>query len=144
MSDSIQVYFAASIRGGRQDVQLYHDMIAYIKQYGTISTEHIGNAAHSINEQEFSKDQLIYLQDTNWLMHSNVVIAECTTPSLGVGYELAFAERHQIPVHVFYRPQQTQLSAMIKGDAYFHIHPYSDFSSFCAQIDEIFQSLGSR
>ena len=27
-----KVYFAGSIRGGQDDIQLYHDMIAYIKK----------------------------------------------------------------------------------------------------------------
>ncbi len=36
--------------------------------------------------------QLAYL-DTTWLKESDLVIAKYTNPSLGVGYELAYAER---------------------------------------------------
>ena len=28
-----KVYFAGSIRGGQDDIQLYHDMIEYINKY---------------------------------------------------------------------------------------------------------------
>ena len=71
-----------------------------------------------------------------WLRESDVVIAECTCPSLGVGYELAYAEHLEIPVHVFYNPSKCSLSAMITGDSYFHIHPYSS-------KEEIFTTLNS-
>ena len=53
-----------------------------------------------------------------------VVIAECTCPSLGVGYELAYAEKIGKPCHIFYDRSKTQLSAMLTGNPYFSIHPY--------------------
>ena len=79
-------------------------------------------------------DQAIYLQDTGWLKESDIVIAECTTASLGVGYELAFAEKLGKPVHIFYNRERTRLSAMLTGNSYFHIHPYT-------QEEEIFPLL---
>ena len=35
-------YFAASIRGGRDDVELYRELIHYLQTFGTVLTEHIG------------------------------------------------------------------------------------------------------
>ena len=53
-----------------------------------------------------------------------MVIAECTCPSFGVGYELGYAEAHGIPVFVFYNKSKANLSAMLNGNAYFTIIPY--------------------
>ena len=36
----------------------------------------------------------------DWLKECDVVIAECTRPSLGVGYELSSAENLKKPVNV--------------------------------------------
>jgi hypothetical protein len=47
-----KVYFAASIRGGRQDAALYHDLIEMIKETDTVLTEHIGDLSLSSLEQE--------------------------------------------------------------------------------------------
>ncbi len=46
----------------------------------------------SLKAQGKTNDYKIYKQDTDWLKNSDLVIVECTCPSLGVGYELAFAE----------------------------------------------------
>ena len=62
-----KVYFAGSIRGGQDDIQLSHDMIKYIKKTDIVLTEHIGDMTRSISEQSRSEDALIYDQDTSWL-----------------------------------------------------------------------------
>lgn len=107
-----KVYFAGSIRGGREDAGLYRRLIQYIQKDNIVLTEHIGDL--SLSKTESLGDSAIYEQDTAWLRESDLVIAECSTPSLGVGYELAYAEAHLIPVHIFYNHSRTQLSAMLK------------------------------
>ena len=119
-----KVYFAGSIRGGRQDAELYKRLIVYIQREHVVLTEHVGDLSKSKLENVPNRDVAIYEQDTAWLRESDVVIAECTTTSLGVGYELGYAEAHGIPVHIFYDKSRTVLSAMLTGDKYFHIHPY--------------------
>lgn len=119
-----KVYFAGSIRGGRVDAALYHRIIEYIQLTDTVLTEHVGSSTLNLIEQGRSRDALIYERDTAWLRECDVVIAECTCPSLGVGYELAYAEHLGKPIHIFYNKSKTQLSAMLTGDPYFQIHPY--------------------
>ena len=118
------IYFAGSIRGGRKDATLYHELIEEMKKTDVVLTEHIGDLSRSVFEQSQDKDQEIYIQDVTWLKESDLVIAECTNPSLGVGYELAYAERYNIPTYIFYRPNDTQLSAMLKGNPYLQIYSY--------------------
>ena len=119
-----KVYFAGSIRGGRVDATLYHSIIEYMQLTDTVLTEHVGSSTLNLIEQGRSRDALIYDRDTAWLRECDVVIAECTCPSLGVGYELAYAEHLGKPIHIFYNKSKTQLSAMLTGDPYFQIHPY--------------------
>ena len=119
-----RVYFAGSIRGGRQDAELYKRIIQYLQREHIVLTEHVGDLSLSKNESVKDRDVAIYEQDTAWLRESDLVIAECTTPSLGVGYELAYAEAHGIPVHIFYNTTRADLSAMLTGNKYFQLHPY--------------------
>ena len=130
-----KVYFAASIRGGREDAALYRRMIAQIGETDTVLTEHVG--APELSELESEGDEAIYEQDVAWLRECDLVIAECTTPSLGVGYELAFAEKLGKPCHVFYDRRRTQLSAMLTGDRYFRIHPYSDEEELFSGLEKL-------
>jgi nucleoside 2-deoxyribosyltransferase len=95
----MKVYFAGSIRGGRIDANLYERLIKYIQKTDIVLTEHVGNLNLSEEGQTVTD---IYNQDTNWLRESDVLIAKCTCPSLGVGYELAYAERFQKPCHILF------------------------------------------
>lgn len=132
-----KIYFAGSIRGGRADAQLYHDAIACIKETDTVLTEHVGDLSRSALEQGRSRDQLIYDQDTAWLRECDLLIAECTVPSLGVGYELAYAEKYGKPCHLFYRRSAAELSAMLTGDPYYAIHPYETREELLEEIRKI-------
>ena len=132
-----KVYFAGSIRGGRADEELYRRIIGYIRETDTVLTEHVGDPTLICLEQDADKDAAIYAQDTAWLRESDLVIAECSNPSLGVGYELAYAEALGKPCWLLYRPSRTQLSAMLSGDAYFHIVPYEEEAELFAVLDGI-------
>ncbi|WP_025797686.1 nucleoside 2-deoxyribosyltransferase [Hoylesella saccharolytica] len=131
------VYFAGSIRGGRVDAALYHRIISYIKKTDTVLTEHIGKSNISLTAQTRAVDTHIYEQDTTWLRSSDLLIAECTCPSLGVGYELAYAEAHNIPVFIFYDKTKSNLSAMLNGNTYFTIIPYETEEEIYPVLDKI-------
>lgn len=120
----MKIYFAGSIRGGRKDAELYCKVIAALKERHQVLTEHVGDL--SLSTVEDKGDKAIYEQDTAWLRECDIVVAECTQVSLGVGYELAYAEAHGKEVHIFYRFKETQLSAMLSGNERFHIHRYAD------------------
>ena len=131
----MKVYFAGSIRGGRQDAELYRKVIAALKEKHQVLTEHVGDL--SLSTVEDKGDKAIYEQDTTWLRECDVVVAECTQVSLGVGYELAYAEARGKEVHIFYRPMETQLSAMLAGNERFHLHRYTDESEILTQVRNI-------
>ena len=132
-----KIYFAGSIRGGRVDADLYNRIISYIQRTDIVLTEHVGGSNLCLEEQGFARDSKIYNQDTSWLRESDLLIGECTSPSLGVGYELAYAERFGIPCHIFYNKTKTHLSAMLTGNKYFNIHPYEKEEEVYRVIDEI-------
>lgn len=69
------------------------------------------------------------------LRESDVLVAECTCPSLGVGYELAYAERFQITCHIFYNKNRTSLSAMLAGNSFYN----EDETEIYPIIDSILQ-----
>ena len=131
-----KIYFAGSIRGGRIDADLYGRIIKHMQKTCVVLTEHVGSPHLNLMEQG-KKDQDIYDQDTAWLRESDILIGECTCPSLGVGYELAYAEARNSPCHIFYDCTKTQLSAMLTGNPYFIIHPYREEKEIYEVLDSI-------
>ena len=132
-----KVYFAGSIRGGRADAALYRRMIEHINEENRVLTEHIADPSLSVFEGEDGRDAAIYKQDTGWIRECDVLIAECTTPSLGVGYELAFAESIGKNCFVLYNKNKGNLSAMINGNGYFTVFPYETEDEAISIIDNI-------
>lgn len=61
--------------------------------------------------------EYIYKRDMEWLKESDAVVAEVTTPSLGVGYEIAKAEGlNKKILCLFCSASGKNLSAMITGN----------------------------
>lgn len=133
-----KIYFAGSIRGGRVDADLYRRMIEYMQKKHVVLTEHVGSPDLNLKEQG-RRDVEIYDQDTAWLRESDILIGECTCPSLGVGYELAYAEKHEKPCHIFYDRTKASLSAMLTGNPYFNIHPYETEEDIYPVLDQILE-----
>jgi len=121
----MKIYFSASIRGGRDDVATYKKLIDYLNQDNDVLTKHIGDNNLTTEGQEQLTDSQIRNRDIAWLKEADIVIAETSNPSLGVGYELAYAEKINKPVIILHNPKRSQLSAMIDGTSYYqHIFIY--------------------
>ncbi len=122
----MKIYFAGSIRGGREDQDLYLEIINILKNYGEVLTEHVGDKNLSSYGQTNMTDEEIFIKDTNWIREADMVIAEVSTNSLGVGYEIGFAESLNKRIILLYREQEgKRLSAMLKGNQKLEIITYS-------------------
>jgi nucleoside 2-deoxyribosyltransferase len=121
----MKIYFAGSIRGGRDDQELYSAMIEELQTYGEVLTEHIGSSDLG-NQGEQKTDQFIFERDMDWVKEADIIIAEVTTPSLGVGYEIGQAESMGKKIVCVYRKiEGKRLSAMIAGNSKMNIFEYA-------------------
>jgi nucleoside 2-deoxyribosyltransferase len=134
----MKIYFAASIRGGRDDAGLYAQLIESLKNYGMVLTEHLGlgkEKLSSYGEADLA-DKEIYNRDTILINEADVVVAEVSTPSLGVGYELGYAEGKGKKILCLYRPQVSKrLSAMVNGNGNLKVVEYTDLAQALTAID---------
>jgi len=91
---------------------------------GAVAAEHVGAGGESLDARA------IFERDLRWIEEADVLVAEVSTPSIGVGYEIAVARYvHDIPVICLYRPAFTsRCTAMIAGDAGIKLLEYTDDS----------------
>lgn len=136
------IYFAGSIRAGRDDVSTYIQLIDKLKTYGTVITEHVGDYSLSVNGQSFLTDKFIHDRDLHWLRNSHIVVAEVSTASLGVGYEIATAIAWRIPVITLYRKNERPVSAMISGSEGCRHFEYQNISDAIQIIEDEFSKRG--
>ena len=123
----MKIYFAGSIRGGREDRKKYFELIEFLSTHAEVLTEHVGSESLGDNGEKNLSDQAIYQRDLEWLSSADAVVAEVTTPSLGVGYEIGIAEKLGKPVLCLFQDDQSdlRLSAMLSGNSNvgtFHYH----------------------
>lgn len=133
------IYFAASIRGGREDATLYAEIIHLLKTYGEVLTEHIGDATLSASGGDVLSDTAIYERDLSWLESADYVVAEVTRSSLGVGYELGKAEGKKPVLCVYREIEGKKLSAMIAGNKNFEIACYETVGDLKKIFERFFE-----
>ncbi|XP_069395177.1 5-hydroxymethyl-dUMP N-hydrolase [Paralichthys olivaceus] len=128
----MKIYFCGSIRGGREDVDLYLKIVKKLQNYGTVMTEHVSNTQLTRKGEDGSAagDRFIHDRDVDWLRQCDVVVAEVTQPSLGVGYELGRVVDMKKKTLCLFRPSTGRvLSAMIRGadnGEWFVVRDYSE------------------
>lgn len=107
------VYCAGAIKGDIAYQDNYKKMIRFIE-----SIDHTALAELNGNFKFYVplSDKQIYTRDIKWIESSELVIAEISGPSLGVGFEIAYALFQQkIPVLALVSSEVKKISAMITG-----------------------------
>jgi 2'-deoxynucleoside 5'-phosphate N-hydrolase len=135
----MKIYFAGSIRGGRGDKEIYMEIIHHLTTHGKVLTEHIGDPELGMSGEEGQTDEWIYQRDLEWLEESDVIVAEVSTPSLGVGYEIGRTESMKKPILCLFRTREGQrLSAMIAGNPHLTTVQYQTLDEAKNLIDKFF------
>ena len=111
----MKIYFACSISGGRKDEKAYQYLVKVLVELGIdVPTAHI--AETGIEAKDGHEDpQDIYKRDVDWIKESDMLVAEVSTPSHGVGYEIGYALSLEKPVLCLYN-QEVVVSKMITGN----------------------------
>lgn len=115
--NSLKVYFAGSIRGGRDCVFTYQSIVRLLEDLGhSVLTKHVADPSLTV-ATDTSNPTEVYDRDMSWMRSADVVVAEVTVPSLGVGYELGMATCQQKPTLCLYRGKSDlrKLSNLIRG-----------------------------
>lgn len=137
----MKIYFACSIRGGRNDADIYAQLAEHIKSRSTLLTEIFADG--KLTSQGMNKPSAdIWTIDVAWVKESDAIIAEVTNPSLGVGYEIAKAEEWSKPVLALFRDDGSRkLSAMIDGSPNTKTVYYTTLAEARSAIDNFVQNL---
>lgn len=122
----MKIYFAGSIRGGKEYSEIYKAVISFLINCGyEVLSEHVGDK----NYIETLDDPSIHDRDLAWIDKCNVVLADVSQPSGGVGYEIRYAKfEAKKPVYIFSHDNIERVSAMFsKVDGSFKYHDLDDY-----------------
>lgn len=144
MISIMRIYFAGSIRGGREDASLYLQIIDYLKTFGEVLTEHVGDLKLTELGDDGPSDQYIHNRDLEWLKSADILVAEVTTVSMGVGYEIGRAVESGKKVLCLFRSVSGRnLSAMIAGCPDLKLVNYNSFEEVKPEIAAFIKTSGN-
>jgi hypothetical protein len=111
----MKIYFSCSLTGGRDDEDVYGLIVDHLISRGyEVLTAHL--ARPEVMEVEKIVDpKEVYQRDIEWIEYCDICIAEVSTPSHGVGYEIAYALGLGKPVLCCYK-RDAVVSKMILGN----------------------------
>ncbi len=140
----MRIYFSASITGGREQAQIYPLIIEHLQQHGEVLTEFVADQAYTAQGEQQLTPEAIYRRDVDYINQCDVLVAEVTIPSFGVGVEVARASVQGKPVLALYQPSGgRRLSAMIAGDPNVTVAEYHTLEEAQAAVERFFNGLVS-
>src|SRR4030042_6858260 len=111
----MNIYFACSITGGRQDELIYQKLVATLQEYGHhVPTALLASPDVMPLEGVVSPED-VYARDVSWITECDFLLADVSTPSHGVGYEIGYALALGKRVLCLYRKGR-KVSKMILGN----------------------------
>ena len=132
-----KIYFCGSVRGGRELASSYRKIIRILEESAQVLTEHLGDDEAVSGKDARLSDREIHERDLEWLKESDLVVAEVTIPSLGVGYEIGRAIELGKPVLCLYREREgKRLSAMIAGSPQVQVIQYDEIDYLNKKLKE--------
>ena len=138
----MNIYFSCSITGGRKDQAIYEMIVEHLVKSGhEVPTAHLSKAEVMEDERVVSPGD-VYKRDVDWVDQCDLVIAEVSTPSHGVGYEIALALLQGKPVFCCYK-QGSTISKMILGNTLpnLSIYAYASEKDLFMEIDRYMKDV---
>ncbi len=138
----MNIYFSGSIRGGSSHHEWYDFIIQELQKHGEVLSDFVKN--ESIAKYGYGKnsytDEEYYSRDIKNIKEKvDILIADITVPSFGVGYEIAYAQNlNKKVVCIYHKVDDKKMSAMLAGNPDIKIFPYKNKEELVDVINNIF------
>ena len=133
----MKIYVSGSIYGGTQKIDTYKILIEELEKYGEVLNRQIADPNVIANEV-YQKDEDIFADLEEKLIIADILIAEVSTPALGVGYELGFADKLNKKIIAIYDEIYTpKVTTMIRGNKRIKLIPYQRIEEITNNLDKL-------
>jgi nucleoside 2-deoxyribosyltransferase len=138
----MNIYFACSLTGGRKDEAIYKAIVDHLESTGhEVPTAHLAHPEVMRVEKVIDPAE-VYHRDIDWIDHCDAVVAEVSTPSHGVGYEIAYSLGLGKPVLCCFK-HGVPVSKMITGNSSVGLAlvDYQDVAEALAEVDKFLSAI---
>jgi 2'-deoxynucleoside 5'-phosphate N-hydrolase len=139
----MQVYLAAAMTNPSRDVAVAQALLAHLEAAGhRVPTGHVARWTGRADDAPLGEAQLAR-RDIAWVLESDALVAEVTTPSHGVGIEVAIASGRAIPVLLLYR-EGTVVSRLLLGLPGVQVATFRDARDACEALAAFLAQVATR
>jgi len=134
-----RIFFSIPVQGKRLDDEIYKCFVDCINKHnGSILNLNVMEPPSLEETLKYNPNE-IYNDLIAKLKTAELLIAEISSPSLGVGYEIAFAQKLSVPILLLFNSKvKRTVSLMIRGINYNNLK-IAEYNHFI-EIDELIKS----
>lgn len=133
----MKIYFSGSIYGGRQKLETYKKLVNELKKYGEVLDPEVADDNVLIDEEK-QCDKDIFENLEKQINKADLIFAELTVTSLGVGYEIGYADKSNKKIIGIYDSTVIpKISTMLRGNKRLKIIPYTDINKIINNLESI-------
>jgi len=139
----MNIYFACSITGGRDDEAIYIKLVEAMHSAGhEVPTAMLAGPEVMQLESRAHPSKEVYERDTAWIRGADAMVAEVSTPSHGVGFEIGYALNLSKPVLCLHDTKRT-VSKMILGNtmAGLTVQAYQNEAQAISLLEDFLNSI---
>ncbi len=135
----MNIYFSGSIYGGRQKLDSYKKLVKELGKFGKVLTEEVASD-NVLDKEENISDNDVFMSLEHRLDSADLIFAEVTIPSLGVGYEIGYADKSNKRIICVYDKTVTpKITTMLRGNNRLKIIPYTDINEIINNMKDIIE-----
>lgn len=133
----MKIYFSGSIYGGRQKLDTYKKLINELKRFGEVLNPEVADDTILEDEQKVL-DEEIFKNLEKKINEADLVFGEFTVPSLGVGYEIGYADTIAKKIIGIYDKNITpKITTMFRGNKRLKLIPYTHINEILDNLETI-------
>jgi len=111
----MNIYFACSVTGGRADEPIFQQLVTALQEQGHYVPTALLASPDVMPLEGVILPSEVYARDVDWINGCDLLLAEVSTPSHGVGYEIGYALSLRKKVLCLHR-ESRKVSKMILGN----------------------------
>lgn len=139
----MKIYFAIPMISGKSPAVPYKEIRDFLVENGhQVLTEHLLEEGAWESESQLPRE-FIFQRDISWLKEADLMIAEVSVPSLGIGFEIAYAlglKKEMLCLAL----DGVRVSAMIEGNKNLTLIRYRDSQEALRAVRAFLEAIRAR
>ena len=133
----MKIYISGSIYGGLDKIEIYQILLESLSKYGEVLNPEVADP-NTILKEVNQSDEDIYQVLEEKLKLADILFAEVSVKSLGVGYELGYADKMGKKIIAIYDKNfSPKVTTMIRGNKRIKLIPYEDINDIINELDSL-------